>query len=244
MIFVAIDDTDNHEGGGTGRVARAIAAILREKWPVLGVSRHQLLVDPRVPYTSNNSCNVIHLAPTNPACVDRAALGRLVEPLLIERCLPGSDPGLCVGGRELAGNPFGVAVQTEVVSQAGAVAAAGAAGVFLRPLGGTGDGIIGALAGAILAAGGNDGRFVEVGRSREMEGVVSVPTLLDGGIAELRTLSGMPVTAGMVDTCGRLRPVLQRHRPVLLVEPGEPGAWRVVELGKPKPHRKEPACTP
>ena len=244
MIYIGIDDTDNREGGGTGRVARAIADVLRHDWPVVGVSRHQLLVDPRVPYTSNNSCNVIHLAPEAPERVDRLALALHVQPLLLDRCLPGSDPGLCVGGSELAGHPFGTEVQQEVVTQSRALSLAESLGVFLRPLGGTGDGVVGALAGVILAASGNDGRFVERGRSREADGILTVTELLVGGIDGVRTREGLPVVEGLVDTCGRVRPVLEGHRAVLLVEPGEAGMWRVVELGKPKHPREEVPCTP
>jgi hypothetical protein len=158
VIFVGIDDTDNREGGGTGRVARGIAAELRQRWPVLGVTRHQFLVDPRIPYTSNNSSNVIHLSVDRPMDVEQ--LAHEVTPLLLERCLPGSDPGLCIGGSELAGHPFGPAAQQEVLTQEGAFHVGAHLGVYLRPLGGTGDGLIGALAGAILAATVTDGRFV------------------------------------------------------------------------------------
>jgi hypothetical protein len=241
MIFIGIDDTDNKESGGTGRVAREIAAALRERFPVLGVSRHQLLVDDRVPYTSNNSCNVIHLLTDD---ADRNALAAWVSELLLERCLVGSDPGLCLADSSAAGHPFGKAVQTRLTTQAEALTVAREVRAILHPLGGTGDGIIGALAGVILAAGGNDGRFVEVGRTRELDGVVAVKELLSSGVKEVRTANGTLVTSGAVDTNGgRVRPIVQRHRPVLLVEPAGEDVWRVVELGKGGHKRKErPAC--
>jgi hypothetical protein len=238
MIFVGMDDTDNKESGGTGRVARDIAAVLRERFPVLGVSRHQLLVDDRVPYTSNNSCNVIHLLTDD---ADTDTLAAWVSELLVERCLVGSDPGLCIADGSAAGHPFGEAVQARLVTPAEAFAVARELQVILRPLGGTGDGIIGALAGIILAAGGNDGRFVEVGKVRELEGTVSVEELRSSGVKEVRTRDGVRVTSGRVDTRGgRVRPVVRGHEPVLLVEPsGGENVWRVVELGKSGPKRKE-----
>jgi hypothetical protein len=237
MIFIGIDDTDNAESGGTGRVARGIAACLRERFPVLGVSRHQFLVDPRVPYTSNNSGNVIHL-PTDSA--DLNQLAAWVSELLLERCLPGSDPGLCVARGDCAGHPWGAAVQTELVHQEQAFAVAAELKAILRPLGGTGDGVIGALAGAILAAGGNDGRFVEVGRTREMTADVTVAELLQAGVKEVRTREGLRVDCGLVNTReGRIRPLLEGHQPVLLVEPAGENQWCVVELGKGGAKRKE-----
>lgn len=233
MIFVGMDDTDNAESGGTGRVARAIAADLRADYPVAGVTRHQFLVDPRIPYTSNNSSNVIHLR-TAVSAPDRHALADRVERLLRAYSLPGSDPGLCVAGPEVSGAPFGPSVQARVLTQGDAWAEAARLGVVLRAAGGTGDGVIGALAGVILAAGGNDGRFVEVGRARELDGILSVAELAAAGIAAVRTSGGETLTAGRVDTSGgRVRPLLQGHRPVLLVELSGAGLWKVVELGKP-----------
>lgn len=237
MIFIGIDDTDNKESGGTGRVARGIAAVLREKFPVLGVSRHQLLVDDRVPYTSNNSCNVIHLL-TDKA--DRVQLTDWVCELVKQRALAGSDPGVCVGDDFASGYSFGKEAQTELVTQARALEAAFETDSTLRAVGGTGDGIIGAMAGVILAAGGNDGRFVEVGRTRELDGVVSVEELLSSGVREVRTRDDVLVISGAVDTNGgRVRPIVRRHQPVLLVESVSENVWRVVELGKGGDKRKE-----
>ncbi len=240
MTFIGIDDTDNPTSGGTGRVARALAALLRERGlAVLGVSRHQLLVDPRIPYTSNNSCNVLHLLADD---LDLAGVADSLSAPLLERCLEGSNPGLCIGIAR-KGDPFGSAAQMRVVSQAEAFGAAHECGAVLRSLGGTGDGVIGAMAGVLLAAGGNDGRFVEVGRARELDGVVPVAEALAAGIAALRTCEGEPVGEGDLDTLGgRVRPLLRGARPVLLVEPAGPGRWRVVEQGKRRSRRQE--CRP
>jgi hypothetical protein len=60
-VFIGLDDTDNLESRGTGWLARDIAAELSADYPVVGVTRHQLLVDPRVPYTSHNSSAAITL---------------------------------------------------------------------------------------------------------------------------------------------------------------------------------------
>jgi hypothetical protein len=230
MIYLGIDDTDNAESGGTGRVARAIAAALRDQFRILGVSRHQFMVDERIPYTSNNSGNVIHLQAD---AVGVEQLAARVGKLLMAHCLPGSDPGLCVARSACAGHPFGEAVQTRLTTQAEAFHVASELGLLLRPLGGSGDGVIGALAGAILAAGGNDGRFVEVGQTRALTSTVTVEELAAAGVAQIRTSAGQTVDRGVVDTLGgRVRPLLQDHAPVLLVEPAGEDWWRVVELGK------------
>ena len=55
--LIGIDDTDNLESRGTGFRARCLGAELAGAGlaRVDGVSRHQLLVHPDIPYTSHNS---------------------------------------------------------------------------------------------------------------------------------------------------------------------------------------------
>ena len=55
--LIGIDDTDNLETRGTGHRVRQLADWLAENHLAdsKGITRHQLLVDPRIPYTSHNS---------------------------------------------------------------------------------------------------------------------------------------------------------------------------------------------
>lgn len=94
MFFIGLDDTDTLESRGTGQLARQIAAVLAADYPVLGVTRHQLLVDPRVPCTKNNSSAAILLDVDGD--LDTAVLLERVRALMLEQYQPGSDPGLCV----------------------------------------------------------------------------------------------------------------------------------------------------
>jgi hypothetical protein len=68
-----------------------------------------------------------------------------------------------------------------------------------------------------LAASGDDGRYVLVGRSRELSGLQSVSTLLTAGISAVQTLDAQPVTSGWVQT-DKLRPARRGGRPVAVVE--------------------------
>jgi hypothetical protein len=70
-IFAGIDDTDNLESRGTGRLTRSIAAEPGKTYGLYGVTRHQLLVHPDIPYTSQNSAAVIHLDGCGAADVGR-----------------------------------------------------------------------------------------------------------------------------------------------------------------------------
>jgi tRNA(Ile2) C34 agmatinyltransferase TiaS len=216
MFFIGLDDTDTLESRGTGHLARRIAAALAADYPVMGVTRHQLLLDPRVPCTKNNSSAAILLnADGDP---DPVALLDQVRALMLDDYLPGSDPGLCVAHSVPAAvTEFGHRVQRQLVTQHKARALAAAHGIPLLGLGGTEDGIIGALAAVGLAASGEDGRYVLVGRSRELSGLQPVSALLAAGIPAVQTAEGQPVTSGLVQT-DKLRPARRGGRPIAVVE--------------------------
>jgi len=157
MITIALDDTDTLETRGTGQLARQIAAALVADYTLLGVTRHQLLRDPRVPCTKNNSSAGILL--DSPSEVDLDALLARVQAMMLADFQPGSDPGLSVAAHVPAAiTAFGHRAQSEIVTQAEARALATEHGIRLVGLGGDNGGVIGALAGLGLAAGGDDGR--------------------------------------------------------------------------------------
>ena len=238
MIYVGIDDTDVLGGLGTKRLARLIAADLPPTYRCALILRHQLLFDPRIPYTSKNSacCLLLH-ADGGPAEVV-ADVAQRVRAGIVSRFQPGSDPGLCVALQ--VPEPlvqFGQRCQREVVGQSEARTLASACGLWLEGLGGTSDGVIGALAAIGLAATGNDGRVLQVnGWEEELSGPQPIVRLLAYGVDEVRRQDdGQPLTGGQVDVGKRLRPNYRGKRVVLFVEPdteagaGEP-AWRAVRL--------------
>ncbi len=216
MIFIGLDDTDNLESRGTGHLARHIAAHLAAEHDVLGVTRHQLLVDPRVPCTKKNSCAAIVLQANGQLDVD-PLLAR-VSRLILDDYQPGSDPGLCLA-RDVPASivEFGRRVQRCLVSQREARGLAAEHALSLVGLGGDQDGVIGALAAVGLAASGEDGRYVLVGRSRELSGLQPVPILLAAGVGAVCTLDGQPVTEGLVQT-DKLRPARRGAQSVAVVE--------------------------
>ena len=120
---------------------------------------------------------------------------------------PGSAPGLCVSGGASAAafTEFGRRAQRELVTQAEARRLAAEHGVLLAGLGGTQDGVIGALSAVGLAAGGEDGRYLLIGRSRDLSGLQPLDAVHRAGLTEIRTLDGQPVVEGMV-LADKLRP--------------------------------------
>lgn len=231
MIYIGLDDTDNAISRGTGRLARSIAGALSKLFDVLGVTRHQLLVDPRVPYTSHNSSATIHIVEHNH--VDLPSLADEVEDMMRSDLQAGSDPGLCVARtvpEELV--RFGQRAKSELVGQAEARDLAERHNCILRGIGGTQDGVIGALASVALASTGEDGRFILVGTARELEGIQTVPAILESGISEVRTMDGRRLTDGLVNVSGRIRPAFRGQKPVLYVDmpSADNHVWQPVKL--------------
>jgi tRNA(Ile2) C34 agmatinyltransferase TiaS len=229
MILIGLDDTDTTESRGTGHLARQIAADLEADYRVLGVTRHQLLSDPRVPYTSHNSCAAIAIECPNGSGKAVTSLTNRIRALMLASFVPGSDPGLCIASH--VPSPiiaFGRRVQRQLVSQAEARSLAADWDLPLLGLGGTVDGVIGALAGVGLAASGDDGRYVLVGHSRELAGLVAVADILAAGVSCVQTSHGQPVTDGLVHA-DKLRPARRGGRPVAVVE-WDREYWRPLKL--------------
>ncbi|MBM3471897.1 MAG: ABC transporter substrate-binding protein [Armatimonadetes bacterium] len=211
-VVVAVDDTDIPGEGGTGSVARAIAARLSPDFRVWGVTRHQFAVLPEIPLTARNSGNVIHLLD---APDDLHALAHEVVDWVRGLHVAGSEPGVCVARAEaLLGVPLGLEAKGRFVHRSEAWDAAAAAGAVLRHAVEAEDGIVGAFAGACLAAQGNDGRFVEMGRLRELAGEVTVKEVLEAGGDEVRSVEEDLLTDEVL-LADKLRPALRYGKCVL-----------------------------
>jgi hypothetical protein len=198
-ILISIDDTDNLTSWGTGRLARKIADALATDYSIYGVTRHQLYVHPDIPYTSHNSCAVIHVESDITAAVD--AIFSNVKQMMLDDFVEGSDPGIAVA---LSGSvspslvAFGKDAKCTILTQKKARRLAKNLNIRLEGLGGTEDGVIGAMAGLGLAVNLNDGRFIQKGKIRDVLGPCSVKQLLEAGIDEVRTLDGRTITSGIV----------------------------------------------
>lgn len=230
-VYIGIDDTDIEGSVGTGRVARELAERLTAAGfgTSLGVSRHQLLVDSRIPYTSHNSSKGL-------AFKTEATSWEFLHPAVnyLRSCLQnGADPGLCICDDSRLTEEiveFGIRSQHEVLTKQEAIAVADRDGIFLREIGGTGDGIIGALAAVGLRASGNDGRLVDLKGIKEITGIVTVADILARtGIIAVHDESGRPLLAKeTIDSTDWIRPSLVNGQPVLRVKPAKTIKGRTV----------------
>jgi len=235
VIYVGIDDTDMPDAPGTNKLARALIADLGGEYRCRVIVRHQLLDDPRVPRTSKNSSASLLFESDDPPAL-RPLIDRL-RAMVRSRCARESDPGLCVAAAvPEAIRRFGTRCQREFLSRQEARRLAARCGVYLEGLGGTEDGVIGALAAVGLAAAGDDGRVVQIASwPDELGGPQKVATLRARGV-EVRCLdSGAPVSRGTVDVGKHLRPSYRNHRVVLFARraaetTAASGDWQAVRL--------------
>ncbi len=240
-ILVSIDDTDDLESRGTGELASLIAADLeRNGWGTSSfVTRHQLLVHPDIPYTSHNSAMCFS------AEINESYLEKVIDhasSFLGRESAPGSDPGLCVAVLDRLTNhdhliDFGRQAKQTVLTKEAAYETARREGVHLSEHGGSGQGVIGALAGAGLRLSGNDGRMKGGLRIPADNGVLNVADLIStfSEVDTVRTLDGEPLgDADLVRIDEKAKTVLLDGLSVLLVTPSPGGSvpWQTV-------HRKQ-----
>jgi hypothetical protein len=198
-ILVSIDDTDNLCSRGTGRLARAIADTLAADYPIYGITRHQLFVHPDIPYTSHNSCAVIHVQTSGDTAAD--TIYATAQQVMLADFVEGSDPGVAVALGDQVAAPliaFGKDAKCTILTQEKARTLAKNLNIRLKGIGGTEDGVIGAMAGLGLASNLNDGRFLQRGKIRDVTGPCTVQQLLVAGIDEVCTLDGRTITSGTV----------------------------------------------
>jgi len=227
-ILVCIDDTDNIESRGTGELASLLLKALEENgWGKCAhVTRHQMLVHPDIPYTSHNSsmCFAAEIAP-----VHLEAFTEYAVAFLTRESAEGSDPGLCiVRVDELACADdliaFGRKAKQQVVTKDEAYSLARRLDIHLSEHGGTGLGVIGALAGTGLRMTGNDGRLRGKLKMKTETGFASVSDImLQTGVEVVKSLEGAELDSGERIALGdHLKAVMLDGKVTLLVYPLPP----------------------
>jgi hypothetical protein len=243
QILVSIDDTDDLDSRGTGDVAELMArGLVDSGLAECGrVTRHQLLIHPDIAYTSHNSAMCF---PAEIAGDSIDAVAAWCQTTLAAESVEAADPGLCVAAVEALSDPdalvaYGRDAKERVFSKEEAYEIAGDLGVLLSEHGGTGIGVIGALAGAGLRLSGNDGRFKgKFNIPGDIDGVARVRDIVERGVDSVRTFDGGALGGDVLGHDERVlvgpecKLVLLGGEAVLLVAPaGEAAAapWAVVD---------------
>jgi len=220
-IYIGIDDTDNKESRGTGYQGRVLSMHLFNRGMIkpISISRHQLLVDSRIPYTSHNSsCCIFCESNTDISIIFNEA-----KKFLITICADGSDCGLCIASDDMLNDDiatFGLNTKKEIMTTDKAYLLAQKYNIFLEGLTGQKIGVIGALAAVGLRYYGNDGRVLWLPNLRELEGVFIASELKKmTGIETIRTIDGKNVSKNHYIEVGEwCRPIIENKKITLLVE--------------------------
>jgi hypothetical protein len=222
-ILLCIDDTDNIESRGTGEIATLISKGIEErKWGHCSkITRHQLFIHPDVPYTSHNSSMCFE------ADIDEPYISHIISyasDFLEKESAEGSDPGLCVAAVDKILEPeilidFGKKTKKEIITISQAYDLAEKLGVHLSEHGGTGQGVIGALAGAGLRLSGNDGRFKGKLKIESKTGIEKVDYILSKtGFERVKDINGSDLKGDEMVIIGEsLKAVLLEGKSTLLV---------------------------
>jgi tRNA(Ile2) C34 agmatinyltransferase TiaS len=235
VIIVGIDDTDIVGSPGTNQLARAILKKIGSSARDAVICRHQLFFDPRVPYTSKNGSASIQLPYADERNIHE--LGKMIRDVMSDWFVEGSDPGLCIATTVNAEmQQFGLRCKSRLMTQEEACEIAAQSGCCLQGLGGTEQGVIGALA---AVAGGDDGRVVHLASWPYPDDVFSgrhtVDEIHSRGVHEIRRLENSErIFEGLVDIGKHLRPNWRRGRIVLYVdavmESEETASWRALKI--------------
>lgn len=188
------------------------------------MTRHQLFVHEDIPFTSHNSCAVIHICEESPGIA--AHIFSLAQELMLNDFIEGSDPGVAIALSEQISPSlvaYGRDAQHTILNQERARILARNLNIPLKGLGGTEDGVIGAMAGLGLASTRNDGRFLQLGMVRNITGPCEVEDLLAAGIDEVWDIAGTRVTEGTVQNPEQKspKPCPVNGRAILFVEERE-----------------------
>lgn len=184
-ILICIDDTDNLTSKGTGSIAEELKVIIKNSFGYESgyITRHQLLIHDDIPYTSHNSSMCFDCE------IEEDNLENIINicfDYLKKESAEGSDPGLAVAVVDRIDKnsiiSFGKDAKRKVLSKKLAYVTAKSANVYLNEAGGTGDGVIGSLAGIGLRLWGNDGTLKAKFPQFKKDCSYTVQQFLDSGV--------------------------------------------------------------
>ena len=159
QILLCADDTDDvTKAISTGAIVSKITAQLQDKGfrLVEGISRHQLLLNEQIAYTSHNSSMCVALETDTLTEDIKQEVIAVSEQVIADFKAEVSDPGLALCWIDELEDPqrlidYAFSAKHQVITKDEAYALAAAdKGLFLEELGGEGVGVIGALAGVGL----------------------------------------------------------------------------------------------
>ncbi len=221
--LLGIDDTDDDSSRGTGYQARRLGHAIHENGlgNLRAVTRHQLLVDSRIEYTSRNSSACLVLETTKDHV---PSLIELARSELVAHCAPSSKVGICLAelsAVDAAIQEFGRSAKDEVLVLDATRSLGRQREIHMECIKDSGAGVIGALAAIGLHASGNDGRYVWLPKLRDLDGRYTVADLTELLDVRVETISGVALpSSAEIEAVEWMRPILRGGRAILLAEKG------------------------
>ncbi len=220
-LIISIDDTDNKYSKGTGHRARKLGTLLVKKGYISlhSISRHQLLFDSRIPFTSHNSSASLYCSSFQ-AIEDIIAFSRR---FLKWESAFFSDAGLCAASMESINEniiEWGHRAKREILTMEEAKQLAQESNIYLEGLTGKKIGVIGALAATGLRAEGCDGRLLWLPELRTLSGIFTAQELKEKiKIEEITEKNGLSIPKESLILKGEwCRPVHINGKITLIVE--------------------------
>ena len=226
---MAIDDTDNKDSVGTGRILEDFRSLLASNGiETQAISRHQLYFHKDVPYTSHNSSMCTEMD------IPKEQIHEIIELSanhLTDSCAEGSDPGLCVASIENIPDlasliAYGRRAKNSLLTKDEAYDMAKEQNIHLSEYGGTGQGVVGALAGVALRISGYDGRIKgKVNAGADGDVLTATELLERTGFSRIMAINGTEIHDNdtVILTEGKIKAVRMNWQSTILVAPSGDG---------------------
>lgn len=249
VLYICVDDTDDlTKETSTGSVSEEIGRRIELRYGSkmrAGITRHQLLLDKSVPYTSHNSSMCFDVTVPK-GCAKEVA--RIAWECIDAMRAATSNPGLCIWSVPLEAEDssyakdlieFGMMAKVRYIDvEEARRLAESIPGLLLQGKGETAQGMVGALAGVGLRFGGDDGRFRGKWDMTRISGVSSQES--SATVARcMAWFAEIGIDARFVDTAGNAldpdarvilisdaKPVLRRGGFTIVSEQKLIGMWR------------------
>lgn len=237
-FLIGVDDTDNSRSSSTGLLGQRLGLFLESSGlgKLESVTRHQLMVNSQLVYTSDNSAICVTFEADSSK---RSEIEMTCRSFILREYSAGANAGFVLASwPQITADVYTWArtVKTYLINREEAIQMARSARISITGLTGNGNGVIGALAAIGLRFRGDDGRFIWLpGMQLLNSGIYSSSEIM--GIVPFDRIENLrgraPKPEDQIEVGKWIRPVLREGRCVLLVEedrthPG--GPWHLLGI--------------
>ncbi len=230
LVLVCIDDTDGPGFRSTARLALSILELLAPRYRCHSLTTHPHFLGGAPSWKERGNHSACMRFVDEPG-LDLGELVHEIRCLILEDLVPGSNPGLCAGRHfDPEVLAFAQRSRSERLGLDEARALATESELTLEGLAGSGLGMIGALAGAGMAAAGGPGTYLQIGPTPiDLGGLLPPRKLRALGIERFVDVhTGQDVPMRPLWVARKLHPSMVYGMPTVMVETTESGSLAFV----------------